>query len=139
MKKLIPFLVSALFFIAITATAQDSEKVKTKMEEVMEAHDQIMDRMPELSKLIGKLETKADASNEKQKYRNAIEDLKSANKSMMDWMAGFGNRFEADEMYKGKTLTGQKQKWLLEEEKNVSDLREEINLSIQQGKDLLRI
>lgn len=138
MKSLFPVLMAALFFITITATAQDSEKVQTKMEEVMDAHDQIMDRMPELSKLIGKLETKADASNEKQKYQNAVKDLKSANKAMMDWMAGFGNRFEANEMYKGKALTEQKQKWLLEEEKKLSDLREEINLSIQQGQKLLQ-
>ncbi len=108
------------------------------MEEVMDAHDQIMNRMPELSKLIGKLDTKADTSNEKQKYPNSVKDLKSANKSMMDWMASFGNRFEADEMYKGKTLTEQKQKWLLEEEKNLTDLLEKINLSMQNGQKLLQ-
>ncbi len=108
------------------------------MEEVMTAHDQIMERMPDLSKLIDKLKTKADPSNEKQKYQNAVQDLKSANKAMMDWMAGFGNRFEADEMYKGKILTEQKQKWLLEEEKKLTDLREAINLSIEHGQKLLQ-
>ncbi|MGB7394387.1 MAG: hypothetical protein WA913_08345 [Pricia sp.] len=135
--KLFSYFFVAMVLGTASTFAQDSEKEQTKMEEVMDAYDQVMDRMPELAKLIGKLETKADASYEKQKYRDAIKDLKAANESMMDWMTGFGNRFEADEMMKGKPLTEQKQKWLLEEEKKVARLREEINLSIQQGNELL--
>ena len=129
---------ATLFFAIAPSVAQDSEKIQTKMEEVMEAHDQVMDRMPELAKLIGKLETKADASNDKEKYHIVVKDLKAANKSMMDWMTGFGHRFEPDEMYKGKTLTEQKQKWLLEEEKKIARLWEEVISSIQRGKRLIQ-
>ncbi|HEA20363.1 hypothetical protein LCGC14_2582260 [marine sediment metagenome] len=138
MKKLVPFFVSVLLLIVISATAQDSEKEQTQMQEVMQAHDQVMDRMPELAKLIGNLEVKGKKSDEKQKYDNAIKDLKAANKSMMDWMISFGKRFEADEMYKGKALSEQKKVWVLEEQMNIAVLREEINLSIQQGKKLLK-
>ena len=103
----------------------------------MYAHDQVMDRMPELAKLIGHLEIKADGVSENKKYYDAVRDLKAANTSMMDWMVNFGNRFEADEMYKGKELSEIKKGWILEEQKKVEILREEINLSIQQGKKLL--
>ena len=137
LRKSILLFFAALGLTITTATSQDSEKQQTKMEEVMVAHDQVMDRMPELAKLIGKLETKADGLSEKRKYHDAVKDLKAANASMMDWMVAFGNRFEADEMYKGKVLTEQKQAWVLEEQKNIAILREEINLSIQQGKKLL--
>ncbi|NNE76686.1 MAG: hypothetical protein HKN31_06390, partial [Pricia sp.] len=106
---------------------------KTTMEEVMASHDTVMDEMPKLVQLIGKLETKAKTSNNKQKYLNAIADLKSANKSMMDWMAGFGGRFEADEMMKGKKLSEEKQKLLLEEKKKIVIVKEEIASSISQA------
>ncbi|MGB6151149.1 MAG: hypothetical protein WBG48_04090 [Pricia sp.] len=137
MRNSIIVLLTALFLVTATVTAQDSEKEQTKMEEVMDAHDQVMDRMPELAKLIGKLETKADGASDKKKYHEAVKDLKAANKSMMDWMIAFGNRFEADEMYKGKELSEQKKAWVLEEQENIAILREEINLSIQQGQKLL--
>ena len=62
---------------------------------------------------IGQLETKAKAEGSSAKYEMAIEDLKLSNKAMVDWMHGFGNRFDADEMYKGKSLSNQKKKWPL--------------------------
>lgn len=36
---------------------------------------------------------------------------------MMNWMQGFGERFTADEMMKGKVLSEEKKIWLHEEEK----------------------
>ena len=108
--KLLPFLVAGMLFNASSAKQQDSEKEPTKMEQVMASHDEVMDEMPKLAKLMNKLQTKADASYDKTKYKKAIADLKSANKSMMNWMTGFGERFEADEMMKGKALSEQKQK-----------------------------
>ena len=138
MKKLVPFFVLFLFLVMPSAAAQNLEKEQSKMQEVMQAHDQVMNRMPELAKLIGNLEIKGNSSDDKQKYDNAIKDLKAANKSMMDWMISFGKRFEADEMYRGKALSEQKKVWVLEEQINIAVLKEEINLSIQQAKNLLK-
>ncbi|MUH35339.1 hypothetical protein D9O36_05760 [Zobellia amurskyensis] len=137
MKNL--FLTFASIFVlgAANICAQDATAVPTKMEEVMESHDVVMDKMPVISKLINKLQTKANASYKKSKYENAIADLKNANESMMTWMENFGKRFDADEMLKGKTLTPKKQEWLLEEEKKVSLLDEEIDLSIAQAEAVL--
>lgn len=137
MIKLLPVLVTGILFTTSSAVAQDKEKVPTKMEQVMATHDEVMDEMPKLVKLINKLQTKADASDENTEYKEAIVDLKSANKSMMTWMTGFGERFEADEMMRGKALGEQKQKWLLEEEQKVAALKEEIELSIAQAEALV--
>ncbi|SHI37598.1 hypothetical protein [Pseudozobellia thermophila] len=120
-----------------TVFSQGVNKKMTKMEEVMVAHDEVMDKMPKLSKLINQLQTRANASYEKEKYEKAIADLKAANKSMMDWMHAFGKRFDADEMMKGKELSEQKQKWLLEEERNVELLREEIDSGIARAEKVL--
>ena len=135
--NLLPFLVAGMWFSSSSATAQDVEKEPSKMEQVMASHDEVMDEMPKLVQLINKLQTKADASYDKTKYKKAIADLKSANKSMMTWMSGFGERFEADEMMKGKALSEQKQKWLLEEEQKVAALKEEIEWSIGQAEALI--
>lgn len=135
--KFLPLLVAGILFTTSSTEAQDINKEPTKMEQVMAAHDEVMDEMPKLVKLINKLQTKADASYEKTKYKKAIADLKSANKSMMTWMTGFGERFEADEMMKGKALSEQKEKWLLEEELKVAALKEEIELSIAQAEALV--
>lgn len=137
MKKLITVLVTILFWSTAPVVAQDSEQDLTRMEHVMATHDEVMKEMPKLSKLINKLQTKADTSTSKEKYQNAIVDLKNVNKSMMDWMAGFGNRFEADEMMNGKKLSVQKEKWLLEEEQKITTLKDEIDLSIAKGQAVL--
>jgi len=137
MKTLFPLIIAVLLFNSISATAQDADKAPTKMQQIMTSHDEVMDEMPKLVKLIGKLQTKADATYGKTKYKKAITDLKSANKSMMTWMTGFGERFEADEMLKGKALSEQKQKWLLEEEQKVAALKKEIQLSIGRAEKLV--
>jgi len=131
------FLMLATVMVLGTTSAQDTITEPTKMEQVMESHDVVMDKMPLISKLINQLQTKANASYDKKKYEDAIADLKNANKSMMTWMENFGKRFDADEMLKGKQLTPQKQEWILEEEENVSLLDEEIELSIDQAKAVL--
>ncbi|MBU3028102.1 hypothetical protein [Zobellia galactanivorans] len=139
MKNLFLLLTTVLVLGTPSVSAQNDAAEPTKMEEVMESHDRVMDKMPMVSKLISKLQTKANASYEKTKYENAIADLKNANKSMMTWMENFGKRFTADEMFKGKKLSAQKKKWLLEEEKKVALLDEEIDLSIAQAKTTLGI
>ncbi|MDB2606314.1 hypothetical protein N9Y48_00910 [Zobellia sp.] len=137
MKKLFVTLATVLVLGTVSINAQDATAEPTKMQQVMESHDMVMDKMPTISKLINKLQTRANASYEKTKYEHAIADLKNANKSMMTWMENFGKRFDSKEMLKGKQLTPQKQEWLLEEEKNIAVLDEEINLSIAQGEATL--
>ena len=57
-------------------------------------------------------------------------------KYMMDWMQGFGNRFDSDEILNGKELIEQKLIWLDEEEEKVKALREQINGSIENAEKI---
>ncbi|MEO9512405.1 MAG: hypothetical protein ABJN84_02785 [Flavobacteriaceae bacterium] len=107
------------------------------MEQVMAIHDEVMPKMGTLGKLVGELKRKIDTTERGQQYEGAMKDLQAANKSMMDWMMGFGDRFDSDEILDGKELTEEKQKWLNEEEVKVKALRDHINSSIEEAEELL--
>ena len=57
---------------------------------------------------------------------------------MMDWMKGFGDRFDSDEIMNGKALSKQKEAWLIEEEEKVTIMRDMINNSITNAEALLK-
>ncbi|MBC6997675.1 hypothetical protein [Cytophaga sp. FL35] len=134
MKKVLFLLIVPFLFLS----ACKEEKEQTQMQEVMAIHDEVMPKMSKLGTLVGELNSKENDSTELGlKYREARKDLQAAHKSMMDWMQNFGNRFDPDEILKGKELTDQKQEWLNEEEKKVKDLKEQINSSISNAQQLL--
>ncbi|BFP41536.1 hypothetical protein FGF1_23810 [Flavobacteriaceae bacterium GF1] len=107
------------------------------MQNVMAIHDEVMPKMGKLGKLVGELKSKVDTTETGKQYEVAMKDLQDAHDSMMDWMRGFGDRFDSDEILKGKELTPQKQKWLDEEEEKVKAMREQINSSIERAEALL--
>ena len=107
------------------------------MEEVMAIHDEVMPEMSTISKLVAELKPLADSTATGQEYGKAMKDLQAAHKSMMDWMKGFGDRFDSEEILEGKPLTEEKQQWLLEEEEKVKAMRDQVNSSIEQAKALL--
>lgn len=139
MKKstLLPFFL--IFVLLCTACKTNTEKNQdsTQMEEVMKIHDEVMPKMGTLSKLVAELKEKVDTTAVGQQYGTAMKDLQDANKAMMDWMRGFGDRFDSDEILNGKALSAQKQKWLNEEEEKVKALKEQINTSIEKAEALL--
>lgn len=134
MKKFHSLLVFATLCICFFGFSQESSKMK----QVVTSHDEVMEKMPDLVILVGKLQSKANTSQDKERYQKYIDNLKSANQSMMSWMQGFGERFTADEMMKGKTLSEEKMIWLLEEEKKIEAVREKVNSSIEQAKKVLQ-
>ena len=107
------------------------------MEEVMAIHDEVMPKMGKLGKLVGQLKPMADSLGAESPQAMAMRDLQIANKSMMDWMQDFGNRFDSEEIMEGKALTAEKQKWLNEEEEKVKNVKEQINSSIEKAEALL--
>lgn len=109
----------------------------TKMEEVMAIHDEVMPEMGTISKLVAELKPMVDSTAAGQEYEKAMKDLQAAHKSMMDWMGGFGDRFDYEEIMEGKALTKEKQKWLLEEEEKVKAMRDKVNSSITRARALL--
>ena len=123
--------------IAFTYSCKDQNKDNSQMKGVMAIHDEVMPRMGTIGKLVSQLDEKITNDESSEDYVAAREDLKAAHKAMMDWMKGFGDRFDGDEILNGKALTEEKQKWLDEEEAKVKSLRDQINSSIKEAEDLL--
>lgn len=135
-KSTLTFL--ALLFIVVSCKTEPKKAEATsKMEEVMAVHDEVMPKMSTISKLVAQLKPMADSTETGKEYMSAMKDLQASHKSMMDWMQGFGARFDSDEILNGKELTAEKKKWLLEEEIKVNQLKEDINGSIARAEDLL--
>ncbi len=133
------------FIVIIAASAlvlgckdeKKSAESANQMQEVMAIHDEVMPRMSTIGKLVGELKPMVDSTATGQAYEKAMKDLQASHKAMMDWMQGFGNRFDSEEIMEGKALSEEKQKWLDEEEQKVRALREQIENSIAQAEALL--
>ena len=138
MKKLFTLLTIA-GLLSITS-CKDSKKVDepSRMEQVMDIHDEVMPKMGTLGKLVGQLKPMADSLGAESIEAKAMKDLQQANKAMMDWMQGFGNRFDSEEIMSGKELSVEKKKWLKEEEEKVKKVKENINASIERAEEILK-
>ncbi|WP_350293170.1 hypothetical protein [uncultured Croceitalea sp.] len=133
--------VAFILFLAIISSCKQEKKIAegpSQMEEVMAIHDEVMPKMGTLSKLVAELKEKVDSTDTGKEYEMAMKDLQEANKSMMDWMMGFGNRFDSDEILEGKELSPEKQVWLNEEEEKVKEVANKINTSIAKAEVLLK-
>lgn len=126
----------SLLFLACKEDKKVSNK-HTQMNEVMAVHDELMPKMGKIGRLVGELTKLEDSTETGQLYNKAKVDLQEANKAMMDWMKELGNRFDYEEILKGKKLTEQKQEWLREEEEKVKELKVKINGSIERAEKLL--
>ena len=109
----------------------------SKMENVMSIHDEVMPKMGTLGKLVGQLKPMADSLGAESVEAKAMKDLQEANRSMMDWMQGFGDRFDSEEIMNGKELSDEKKAWLKEEEEKVQQVKENINSSIERAEEIL--
>ncbi|PHN95256.1 hypothetical protein CSC80_07975 [Maribacter sp. 6B07] len=137
--KNILYIATIAIFISFTS-CKESKKTETetsKMSEVMAIHDEVMPKMGTLGKLVGQLKPMADSLGVESVEFKAMKDLQEANRSMMDWMQGFGDRFDADEILNGKDLTDEKKKWLFEEEEKVKQVKDNINSSIANAEKIL--
>lgn len=140
MKKFLSLI--AVVFLISNISCKDEKKVdenasENQMAKVMAIHDEVMPKMSVMGKMVGELSSKEDSTELGLQYKNARKGLQDAHKAMMDWMQGFGNRFDSDEILNGKALTPQKQSWLDEEEVKIKALREQINTSIANAEKLL--
>lgn len=110
---------------------------ENKMKDIMDIHDEVMPKMSSFGKMVGELTSKEDSTAIGLEYKMARQDLQEAHKSMMDWMQGFGSKFDSDEILNGKELSREKKKWLDEEEEKIKAVRNQINESIANAKKLL--
>ena len=133
-------LVLPLCILILLVSCKESKKTEedlTQMEQVMTIHDEVMPKMRKLARLVAEIKPKVDSTAAGKDYKVAMTDLQEANKSMMNWMMVFGERFNSDEILEGKELSPQKQKWLDEEEIKVIALKKQINSSIEKAEVLL--
>ena len=137
MKKVLALLVFTGMFLNISCKEKKEIEEQTKMDQVMEIHNEAMDKMNIIAKLVGELKSKVDTTEMGQKYEVAMKDLQAAHKSMMDWMQSFGTRFDHAEIMEGQELSEQKKLWLDEEEVKVQEVKEQIDGSIERAKALL--
>ena len=145
MKKFVfkPALFGLSLSLLLLAGACKGEKKEgtnqeaSRMEAVLAVHDEVMPRMSEIGRLVAELKPLADSTEAGLPYLKAMKDLQDAHQSMMDWMKGFGDRFEHAEVMEGKELTAQKQEWLEEEEVKVRAMRDQVMVSISAAKTLL--
>ncbi|MFS4468772.1 hypothetical protein [Maribacter sp. 2210JD10-5] len=131
------FSIIAMLFISCKEETKKVKEGPSQMEQVMAIHDEVMPKMGKVGKLVGKLKPMADSLGLESPQGKAMLDLQNANKAMMDWMHGFGDRFDSEEILEGKELTEEKKKWLNEEEEKVQRVKEKINSSIAQAEALL--
>lgn len=108
-----------------------------RMEVVLAVHDEVMPQMSEIGRLVARLKPLADSTETGLPYLKAMKDLQNAHQSMMDWMKGFGDRFDHAEVMEGKELSPQKQEWLVEEEVKVRAMRDQVVESISAARALL--
>ena len=139
MKKHILFTFILLGFFSCKEEKKTERLTESsQMKEVMAIHDEVMPKMGTIGKLVRELKSKVDTTTQGLEYKKAMKELQEGNKAMMDWMQGFGNKFDSDEILYGKALSEQKQKWLNQEEEKVKALRELINKGIENAKALLK-
>jgi hypothetical protein len=131
------FILILSIVIAVAYSCKEEKKDNSQMKGVMAIHDEVMPKMGTIGKLVSQLDEKITNDASSEDYVEAREDLKAAHKAMMDWMKGFGDRFDGDEILNGKALTEEKQKWLDEEEVKVNALKDQINSSIKKAEALL--
>lgn len=137
MKKITILLAATLVLLLFSCKEEKKAESNLQMKQVMAIHDEVMPKMGKLGQLVGKLKPMADSLGLESPQGKAMKDLQEANMSMMDWMQGFGDRFDSDEIMKGKELSDEKKKWLDEEEEKVSLVKEKINSSIANAEALL--
>ena len=132
--------IAILFLVAVFCIGcKDAKKEEelTQMEQVMAIHDEVMPKMGRLGELVGQLKEKVDTTEVGKQYEATMLDLQKANEDMMQWMMGFGDRFDSEEILEGKPLTNQKKAWLDEEEVKVQEVKKRINSSIEKAEALL--
>lgn len=116
---------------------QEAKDAPSQMEEVIAVHDEVMPEMKTIANLVAELKPLADSTGQDSQYAVAMQDLQAAHQSMMDWMQGFGNRFDHEEIMKGKALSEEKQAWLAEEQEKVEAMRNQVLGSIERAREVL--
>lgn len=128
-----------LVFTSCNQLSKEEQEFDVLMQKVIDVHDEVMPKMGEMSSLIKDLETKIDTTAQGKSYAKAQQEVKDAYDFMMTWMSDFSDKFPHEEegsKTDPKKVSSQ-MKLLKEEEIKVNSLKDQINSSIKNAKQLL--
>lgn len=108
-----------------------------QMLRVMAVHDELMPKMSVIGRLANRINNTISEGEVDAEKQQVIEQLQSANKSMMRWMGSFGKDFSSEEILNGVEMTPEKQRALDRHEKNVLRLKEEMEKAIADGNAIM--
>ena len=109
----------------------------TQMQKVVAVHDALMPKMSTIGQLSGKIQASMDVENPDSTKVRVVDELKTANAAMMDWMKNFGENFTFEEINKGAPLSEEKQELLKSYENSVLQLQKQMNMAIENGKKVM--
>ncbi len=135
--KILPLFIGLLLIVSCNSLSKEEQEYDVIMQNVINVHDEVMPKMGELSSLIKSLENKKDTTTLGKTYAKAQLDLKSSYDFMMNWMSDFSTKFPYDEKVKKENVAA-KIILLKEEEIEVNKLKNQINSSIKNAKELLQ-
>jgi len=119
----------------ISGCNQDKKLEEGLFKEVMDVHDEVMPEMGTLRKLSKSIQQKIDSlsadstsltPNTQAEMEKAIDELKKANESMMEWMHQF-------EQIEEGTPHGEVMNYLLEQKKRIKKVREDMLKAKKKG------
>ena len=143
MKKTFLLIFSGILLASCGETQKPSkEKARydESIDEILEVHDEVMPKMGELSSLIEQTEAKIDTTDLGGKYKAVNQELKEAHDFMMNWMKDFGEKFPnalKDTTYSSEEYN-KREPLLKEEKEEVREMKDRVNESIKNAKDLLK-
>lgn len=126
--------------ISCNQLSKEEQEFDILMQKVIDVHDEVMPKMGEMSSLIKELETKIDTTAQGESYAKAQRDVKNAYDFMMSWMSEFSDTFphqKEDQKVDEEKMSSQ-MKLLKEEEIKVNKLKNQINTSIENAKQILK-
>ncbi len=137
LKKIVFLFLFTTIVISCKEEKKEDPSAAT-MKEVLAVHDEVMPKMSTIGKLVAQLKSKVDTTEQGMAYEKAMKDLQESNKEMMEWMQGFGDRFDSDEIMNGKELTAEKKRWLKEEKQKIEALQQNVEITISEAEVLLK-
>ncbi|WP_062060963.1 hypothetical protein [Aquimarina longa] len=133
-------IIGLLLFISCNQLSKEEQEFDALMQKVINVHDEVMPKMGEMSTLIKELESKIDTTTQGKSYAKAQQDIKDSYDFMMTWMSDFSDQFphETESSKTDSKKIASQMELLKKEEVKVIELKNQINSSIKNAKELLK-
>ncbi|MFN7115654.1 MAG: hypothetical protein ACK4TA_02585 [Saprospiraceae bacterium] len=130
----------ACLTIACNNSGNQEVEQQQAFDAVMLVHDEVMPRIADVNRLTTDLRSRAEGLDStqqatKNQLYDAIQALERADEGMMNWMA----EVQTPETLRGEGKThAEIMRYLEEQQKQVNQVRDSIQLSLQRGEEMLQ-